>query len=75
MLIQEMGLFQDTFQDFMKQRITNQDVRDTIFLYAPKDEKKSAIFAAACEEYETDPNSKIFDGFLPTINDIEKFFA
>ena len=74
-LINEISSLNDSFQTMIEQRISNQDVKDTIFLYSPKDSKKSAIFTNACKEYETNPESEIFNGFLPTISEIEKYFS
>lgn len=74
-LINEISLLNESFQTVMEQRITSQEVRETFFLYVPKDNKKSEIFKKACEIYKADPTSTIFDGFLPTIREIEKFFS
>lgn len=74
-LLNEIDLLNDSFQDVMKRKITSEDVRATLFLYSPKDEKKSAILEKAKAVYEENHESTVFDGFMPTITDIEKFFC
>lgn len=74
-LLNEINLLNDSFQDVMKRKITREDVRATLFLYSPKDEKKSAILEKAKAVYEENHESTVFDGFMPTITDIEKFFC
>jgi 5S rRNA maturation endonuclease (ribonuclease M5) len=64
----------DTYQNVMKLKITNEDVRDTIFSFEPHKYKKVKILKLAKEAYEAEPESDIFDGFSSTINEIEKYF-
>lgn len=74
-LLNEIDLLDDSFQNVMERKITNEDVRTTLFLCSPKDEKKSAILEKAKAVYEDNHGSTVFDGFMPTIADIEKFFC
>ena len=65
----------DSCEAVIENKITNIDVRETIFLYSPKDSKKCKIFKNACAEYDINPETDIFDGFIPTIQDIERHFC
>ena len=73
-LLNDMSLC-GTFESKMNELITNPDVRNTIFTHNPIDHKKGKIFVSAREEYEVNPTTSIFDGFMPTIKDLEEYFA
>ena len=65
----------ETVDAYIDRVFDDSDIRDTIVTYNPNDNKKGEIFNIAKREYEANNATDIFDGFQPTLDDIEKFFC
>ena len=55
--------------------IDNQDVVNTIVMNNPNGDKKIQISNLALKELEDNPETDIFEGFIPTIKKLEKVFS
>lgn len=64
----------ETVDTYIDRVFDNTDVRDTIITYNPHDKKKVEIFEIAKIEYEVNNETDIFNGFQPTLDEIEKYF-
>jgi predicted ATP-dependent endonuclease of OLD family len=59
----------------LQQVVPNDDFRETIFKNEPRSDTKDSIFKEAKSIYENDERSDIFDGFIPTVEDIANYFS
>lgn len=55
--------------------IDNQDMVNTIVMNNPNGDKKIQISNLALKELEDNPETDIFEGFIPTIKKLEKVFV
>jgi len=64
----------ETVDAYIDRVFDNIDVRDTIVTYNPHDNKKGEIIKKAKCEYEANNETDIFNGFQPTLDEMEKYF-
>ena len=61
--------------DILKEKISDEPVRNTIVDYNPHKDKKMSFCKLVEESYQAKEFSNIFEGFRKTIEKIEQFFS
>lgn len=65
----------ETVDAYIDRVFDDPDIKETIVTNNPSENKKRAIFDMAKKDYEINNRTTIFDGFQPTLDDIERFFC